>query len=290
MESQTVACMYSESGTVPPRALQEWWTDIEDWARKLGMPISDVEGSVVAAKANATSRDEYEQIEDRTRLSRALELGTARAVSVQSMPSRQAYRMADWRFMGHYGEDFGTGATFMVGIDSSSLRTEATCSALEFVDEIMHRSSRYIAGDNGFAVVMSRFSMPAGYALGIAGELSEELVYDCTAWRRFAGKECASSIRNVFGYNILNSKHLDIDVGGQRLEDWIKASDGRGRIEPLEGGLFLWTFQEGDDQEAFLHWDYAPVVAVREELKRHRIFPWQRLPGVSSGAKEPKQG
>jgi len=69
-------------------------------------------------------------------------------------------------------------------------------------------------------------------------------------------------------------------VGGQRLEDWIKVSGGWGRIEPLREGLFLWTFQEGDDQEGSLHWDYPPVVRVREELKRHRVFPWQRLPGV----------
>ena len=84
------------------------------------------------------------------------------------------------------------------------------------------------------------------------------------------------------------------------MEDWIKASGGRrGRIEPLEGGSweggsleghsreggipggrFLWTFQEGDDQEEYLHWDYAPVVAVREELKKFKIFPWQSLAGI----------
>lgn len=281
MESQTVACMYSGSGTVPFRSLEEWWTDIEHWAKKLGMPITDLEGSIVASQANGTDKGAYEQTEDRIRFSRALELGTARGMSLQSMPSKRAYRMTDWRFMGHYGEDFGTGATFMVGIDNSSLAADAKCSALEFVDEVMQRSTKYVAGDSGFAFVMSRYSMPAGYVLGIAGELPQDLVYDCTAWRRFAGKECDHSIRNVFGYNILNTKHLNIDIGGRRLEEWIKASAGRGRIEPLKGGLFLWTFQEGDDQEKFLWWDFPPVMAVRDELKKFRVFPWQRLnPGT----------
>jgi hypothetical protein len=69
-------------------------------------------------------------------------------------------------------------------------------------------------------------------------------------------------------------------VGGQRLGDWIAASGDRGRLEPQDDGLILWTFQEGDDEEAFLRWDYPPVVAVREQLKEYKIFPWQHLPGV----------
>ena len=55
------------------------------------------------------------------------------------------------------------------------------------------------------------------------------------------------------------------------------AAGGRGRIESMGKGQFIWTFQEGDDKKAFLAWDYPPVVRVREELKQYEIFPWQKL-------------
>jgi len=88
---------------------------------------------------------------------------------------------------------------------------------------------------------------------------------------------CGEVVRNVYGYNILNAKHLELAVGRQKLREWIADADYRGRIEPLDDGLFLWTFREGDDQEAFLYWRYPPVVRVREELMKHHLFPWQRL-------------
>jgi len=125
---------------------------------------------------------------------------------------------------------------------------------------------------------MPKLFMAGGYAIGLAsGELPEDMIDDCNAWSRFSGKECDRTLRNVYGCNILNAKHLNISVGDQRLDDWIEGSAGRGHVEPLGDGLFLWTFQEGDDQDAFLKWDYPQVVQVREELKRHDIFPWQQF-------------
>ncbi len=134
----------------------------------------------------------------------------------------------------------------------------------------------------GFAAIMPQRFMPMGYAYGLAcGGAPTEFVYDANSWTRYGRKECDRVLRNVFGYNILNRDHLDIDVGGQRLEDWIRSSGDKGRLEPVEGDLFTWTFKGDDDNDSFLHWDYPPVVAVRRQLSERKLFPWQHLPGVT---------
>ena len=156
-------------------------------------------------------------------------------------------------------------------------------SAPGFTERMAYHGRSYLSVKYGFAVTMPRRFMPGFYAEGTAsGELPEDLSWDASAWGHYSDHkpwraECDRTLRNVYGYNILNARHLDIPVGCRRLEDWLKASSGRGRLEPLGEDLFLRTFQEGDDHEAFLAWDYAPLVRVREELKRYDIFPWQRL-------------
>ena len=247
MESQLVTSLYSESGDVSPARLHEWWVEIESWADKLGSPISDIEGSVRSGRAEDGTEVVCELTEDRGQFAEALQHGSANALELQSMPPGRCFRMTDWRLMAHYGEGFGASVMFAVGIDRKLLLEQDGASGLSFAGEVLQRSRAYINSRGGFATVMPRYSMPFGYALGIASELPQDMVYDCAAWRRFAGKECGRSMRNVFGYNILNQKHLKIDVGGQQLGDWVNAAGGRGRIEALAGGLFLWTFQEGDD-------------------------------------------
>jgi len=205
--------------------------------------------------------------------------GNVTHLTLTSMASNpKGYIAFEWDWTATLGlADERFGPIFVVGLDVGENRGIG-CGLAERCESI---ATPMIGSEYGFAATFPQDFMPAGYAIGLACSGADEaFVYDANAWTRFAGKECGRSIRNVFGYNILNPKHLDIDVGGQRLESWIRTSSDRGRLEPHEYGLILWTFQEGDDQAAFLHWDYPPVVAVREDLKRHRIFPWQRLPGV----------
>jgi len=137
-----------------------------------------------------------------------------------------------------------------------------------------------IATGYGFATTMPQDFMPAGYAIGLAcGGAPEQFIYDANAWRRYARKECDKSLRNVFGYNILNDAHLTLDVQGSPLTSWVSAGPERGQIQALSDGLHLWTFQE-IDPHGYLQWDCPAVVAARQQLKNHKLFPWQRLPGL----------
>ena len=191
------------------------------------------------------------------------------------------YRALDWEFAADYGRYGSEFSVFAEGIALSRLCEMSDSSSLSFVRDGASRAHSYMACKYTFAVTMPRAFMPGGYVVGVgSGEMPQEWIYDANSWRRFGGHKCDHSIRNVFGYNILNARHLKLDVGGQRLGDWIAAAEYRGRVEPLDEGLFLWTFQKSsDDKEEFLHWDYPPVVRAREELKQYNVFPWQRLLG-----------
>ena len=280
MDSQLVICIYAVSGSVASTLLHDWWHDVETWAESLAVSPNEIVGGFRAKPERLVDGEGYNLAEYRSQFAKEVDCDNVEMLGLLSLPPEHSYKICDWRFAAQYGQDRFVDTIFLIGLDLRQLQQSTYQSAQCIACDVLHRSRPYLCGKNGFAMVMPRHFLPAGYALGIAGELPQEMVYDCTAWRRFAGKECDQLIRNVFGYNLLNKKHLDIDIGGQRLEDWVKAKSDHGRIEPLDDGLFLWTFQEGDDQEAFLHWDYPPVVAVREELKRHRVFPWQRLSGV----------
>ena len=223
----------------------------------------------------------YRSDKYRAALVAELERGNVAQFTLTSMASKPEGYIAfeyDWTaVLDVTAGRFGPACVLVLDAD----REQSDLDVDALLDAYGALARRMIATGYGFATAMPQDFMPIGYAIGLAcGGAPEEFVYDANAWRRYARKECDRSLRNVLGYNLLNDAHLGLDVGGEPLNAWVSAGSERGRIEPLDDGLFLWTFQEGDDQESFLHWDYPPVVAVREELKRHRIFPWQRLPGV----------
>ena len=283
MKNQMVVSTYSDSETPSCYLPKDWWEKTEAWAKILGVPPNEISGRFKTKPKGLINSNGYDLARYRTRFGRELDASNIENIGLTRLAFDWRYKALDWDFEADYGYYADSCGVFLMAIDLECLRKASRLSPFAFAQEVERRSHLYLTAQYGFAIVMPRDFMPSGYALGVAaGELPYEMNMDANAWMRYengkpSSRGCDRTLRNVYGYNILNSKHLDISVGGQRLEDWIRLSTGRGRIEPLDGRLFLWTFQKGDDQEAFLRWDYPAVVAVREELRKFKIFPWQRL-------------
>lgn len=261
----------------PVAALAEW----SDWVAKHMGAETHLTANFMSSVDGLKDGEAYRSEKYRAAVDAELERGNIAQLTLTSMRSKPKGYVAfeyDWTaLLDVTAERFGPACILVLNADGK----QSDLAVDELFDAYGTLAKRAVATGYGFAAVMPQDFMPVGYAIGLAcGGAPEEFVYDANAWRRYARKECNESLRNVFGYNVLNPRHLEIDVGGQRLGDWIAATGDRGRLEPQDDGLFLWTFQEGDDEEAFLRWDYPPVVAVREQLKEYKIFPWQYLPGV----------
>jgi hypothetical protein len=67
---------------------------------------------------------------------------------------------------------------------------------------------------------------------------------------RFQGRERYKEhlLRMVYPVNVISNKHLEIDVGGVVLKDWIGESVGRGKLEALTSSTWLW-YVEADQLE-----------------------------------------
>jgi hypothetical protein len=286
MKSQLVVSIYSDPGSLDKSLLRKWWGETEAWFIEIGVPPNEVSGRFKSKPKGLVGGNGYDLTRYRSRFAREIEAGNLEEIGLMRLPSMWKYKGVDWLFCADYGRFAEAFNLYMASIDTEWLTGESRLSSMGFAREVDHRSRLYLDRRYGFGVTMPSSFMPGGYALGVpSGELPEEMLWDANAWMHYRDekpgcRECYRTIRNVFGYNVLNPRHLEIDVGGQRLRDWIEASGDRGRLEAQEDGLILWTFQEGDDGEAFLRWDYPPVVAVREQLKEYKIFPWQHLPGV----------
>jgi len=294
MRTQVVVSIYGESVSLTFGSLRNWWNEMEAWATELKVPPNEISGGFKQKPKGLVSHNGYELARYRSRFIKQLETENIEGLELMRVWPEGGYKTVDWDFIGLYGRDRFTDTRFVVGIDVDRLRDLPGASVQSFSQEVIRRSRRYINTQYGLAVSMPRLFMAGGYAIGLSSrELPDDMGWDANAWGRFSAKECDHTLRNVYGYNILNAKHLDIAVGGQRLEDWIKVSNDRGRLDPLPGNLYLWTFQKGDDEEAFLAWDYPPVVRVREELKKYEIFPWQKLSrqhGIDIRVKQGRRG
>jgi hypothetical protein len=276
LKNHLIVPLYDLNDALPCDLLKKWWDEIETWAGLLGISPNEVAATFKQKPHRLTDDQGYCLAKYRRRILAQLEANNVEYLHLCALEPEWEYKAWDVSFNAKVGWiDDSTICSSEVTLES--LDRANGVSALAFAEEALRRGRGYVAAKYGFATIMPRKFMPGGYAIGLAsGNLPDELNYDCNAWMD-SGKECDRTLRNVYGYNILNVNHLETPIGQQPLGEWVKASRERGRIEPLGDKLFLWTFQQGDDQKDFLTWDYPPVVAVREELKKYSIFPWQKL-------------
>jgi hypothetical protein len=90
------------------------------------------------------------------------------------------------------------------------------------------------------------YGMVTGYGSGPADQIKSDLVAD---WFHEVGSNGPNRHRNgllrdVYPLNLLTAHHLDHPVGDVTLETWIGAGNGRGRLEQLFPGQWLWSVDE----------------------------------------------
>lgn len=257
-----------------------WWERVERLGNSLGIPPLKVYGWFKERPHRIKDGSSHLLSRSRKRFEEQAQKDNVLSLGLERLTQPGGYCAFDWEFTAECGEGAGVNGLSYVGIDLEFARfnSDGCRSVSAFVNEVVKIGCEFAEVAYGLGFIMPWKFMAPGYAIGLGcGGADKELIHDANEWSMSASKQCGAILRNVFGYNLLNERHLDINVGGQRLEEWIRADSSRGRLEPLEGGLIQWTFQDGDDESAFLHWDYPPVVKVREELKKYNIFPWQRL-------------
>jgi len=68
---------------------------------------------------------------------------------------------------------------------------------------------------------------------------------------RFQGRERYKEdlLRMVYPVNVLSDRHLEADVAGVVLKDWIGESVGRGALEPLTPSTWLWYVEADQLQD-----------------------------------------
>jgi len=276
---QLVFAAYSISGALGSNAFRRWFSHSEAMAHDVGATPGIIEGEFKCRPKGLRDNHIYPLALHRARFQKEIEADNVTYLNMKEMSFAGGYVASDWRFYATLGLCERTSASchavHSLGLALGSRDVGDSVALVDFCDQCFVETLGLMAPQYGLAVIMPRKFLPGGYVIGVGGEGPDELAMDATAWMDLAC-ECPRRLRNVFGYNILGAPHLDMDVGEMRLADWIRASKDRGRIEDLGGGLFLWTFQDGAGGDEFLQWNYPPVVAVREELKRHKVFLWQR--------------
>lgn len=149
-------------------------------------------------------------------------------------------------------------------------------SLRELAHESLRACLRYFRPAYGFAAVLPRDWRPNAYGLGLPmGGMPALLRCDANDWFMIRKGECDRVVRNVFGLSVLSGGHMELKVDDQPLAEWVSSAEHRGRIEPFDEGLWLWTFEGLGEGDEFLRWDHGAVSQTRQELMERQFFPWQ---------------
>jgi hypothetical protein len=127
----------------------------------------------------------------------------------------------------------------------------------------------------GIGYQMSKRHAPDMYALGIGqqlgtiltGEAYEEAV-NRSHWADTGMDECVwqtGVIRDVYPWNFLNARQLDMGVEGRSLREWINQDPRRGSLANVSETVTLWDVPD------------AAIPEIRRQLKEAQlIFDWRR--------------
>lgn len=92
---------------------------------------------------------------------------------------------------------------------------------------------------------------PSTYAMGAAEGIisnSDEAIL-ITKWYKegiFRGKYQEGYLRDIYPYNVLNLKHLNIKIEGVILKNWIDANAQNGNLTQISKDLWLWTVNQNE--------------------------------------------
>ncbi len=114
-----------------------------------------------------------------------------------------------------------------------------------------------IGAEYGYVFVRDRLASPMGYTHGMNAPLDFSQRYltdmiEVGAWgdavldgRIWSGPH--PLLRDLFQVNLLSEAHMAVAFDGLgRLNDWIPAQPGRGRLDSLGEGRWLWTLTDAE--------------------------------------------
>jgi len=165
---------------------------------------------------------------------------------------------------------------FTVSLDLDSPRTFLV---LRFDDSILGFDQPYIEkfGQEMAAYFDARYGIayqrdftkgPGWYAYGMIGSLGGVHIPDeegdkIAKWFHIYGKEKRyklGDLRDVYPINFLSPPHLERDVYGQPLKNWILSSPDHGSLKQLNETLWSWHIEE------------EKISSVREDLRNTGIL------------------
>lgn len=89
---------------------------------------------------------------------------------------------------------------------------------------------------------------PGCFVMGIPFRSSEspldtEELARTQAWRRIGMRKCVYNhglLRGLYPWNIVNSSHLNFEIEGDKLGEWVERKSERGSLTRLDSRLHLW--------------------------------------------------
>lgn len=138
--------------------------------------------------------------------------------------------------------DFTTGKTTVLCFDDQ---------ILGFKDEIIHilvrDLSTLLSAHYGYGYQRRFAQGPTFYAFGAIGgneEISDHEEHQIMCWnntyRMPDGIYTLGDLRDIYPYNFLSTPHLERDIFGQPLRQWIESDSSRGKLTPLTDTLWSW--------------------------------------------------
>ncbi|MBA4388958.1 MAG: hypothetical protein C0404_13335 [Verrucomicrobia bacterium] len=247
---------------------------VEDLAVGLGRPLDLIAATFAEKPRGLTSMKAYPIAAYRERIVRQIEEGNVIFLELFSMKRRTGYVLYEWDIQADLGTESQDHRFCLLGVSNSIFP-----SGNDFVDVMLPKLSPFFSPISyGLALCMPRRFLPAGFATGLAqANMPRELDLEANAWLQGLRDRCDNELRNVFGANILNAKHLEIPVGDVPLGEWIRCGPYRGGLDQLSDRLWLWSFREGNGN-GYLKWNSRELVYVRRALIAHGVFNWRLLP------------
>jgi hypothetical protein len=280
-----VVAYFGGSGGAPlaRRVVASWWAWTKTVSQELGVPLTHIDAKFTDKVRGLRDQKPYDISNYEDRFRQQLECHNVQTLDLNALGDPSGYIAFDWTITSSAGVDQQFGSIALLGLDMCVVAGWDRSDLVTFLHRTTDMALKVMQVDYGFAVVMPKQSAPSSYAMGIASRGSDErLVFDATAWRRFARRDCRKYLRNVYGWSLLSRDHLELDLKGIELKTWVQQTPKRGRLEPAGSTNVCWSFDDEAEGSDFLRWDFGPVIDARRDLEERGVFPWQQLPGATS--------
>lgn len=277
-EKLVIAFYGKDFGNIPLRdAISAWWRWTEEACRDLGITLTHIDAKFKEKPSGLSDHKPYGIDRYGAIMGEQLARDNVEQIILNSLNDPSDYIAFDWTVTSSCGYDPRFGGISLIGVECEALSKWGKSTLIRFLEKCLE-AANCLRIVYGFGVIMPKEYFPSGYLIGVtARNVDARILLDTTAWRRFARQNCEKKIRNVYGWNIITSSHLRLDIGGQTLKEWIEDNKDRGELKIINPTLYCWSFENRTESTEFLGWDFSPVDSLRQELENHRFFPWQEI-------------